>query len=394
AQVNKAFRELGVDMGPGDDTPFIDLYVTYLNPPTIGKNLLGEEQYRWLLKTLKPGEHAIAIMANGKYSFKGSGFVRGGIFDRIQVVQGDQTIFFHDLDYYPLTDTFLKGMPDFKEKGIFIIRDVYRFDPGSPWRLELLVRHQVGPLKSVFTTFSTTYHLPKRYVAYPITPKEENVPLWRLVWQERLLDIAILTAGLLFLTAILMFQDVLVRRRKLVIRLRTAFLVYTLVFIGWYALGQLSVVNVLTFLNALIHEFRWETFLIDPMLFILWSYVAATLLLWGRGVFCGWLCPFGALQKLVNQAARWLRVPQLNLPFAVHERLWSIKYLIFLGLFAISLESMSNAERLAEVEPFKTAINLHFDRAWPYVLYAAILIAISVFNSKFYCKYLCPLGAA
>ena len=30
----------------------------------------------------------------------------------------------------------------------------------------------------------------------------------------------------------------------------------------------------------------------------------------GRGVFCGWLCPFGALQELTNKAARRLKVPQ------------------------------------------------------------------------------------
>ena len=29
------------------------------------------------MKELKEGEHAIAVMANGIYSFKGSGFVRG-----------------------------------------------------------------------------------------------------------------------------------------------------------------------------------------------------------------------------------------------------------------------------------------------------------------------------
>ena len=62
-----------------------------------------------------------------------------------------------------------------------------------------------------------------------------------------------------------------------------------MVFIGWYALGQLSVVNVLTFVHALFQDFRWELFLSDPVIFIIWTFTAATILLWGRGVFC-WLC--------------------------------------------------------------------------------------------------------
>ncbi len=71
---------------------FIDLYATHLNPPTIGRNLLGEAQYRTLMAELKPGEQAIAVMGSGRYSFKGSGYVRGGIFDRVQLRQSGDTI--------------------------------------------------------------------------------------------------------------------------------------------------------------------------------------------------------------------------------------------------------------------------------------------------------------
>jgi polyferredoxin len=49
---------------------------------------------------------------------------------------------------------------------------------------------------------------------------------------------------------------------------------------------------------------------------------------------------------------------------------------------------------LAEVEPFKTAIVMRFDREWWFVLFAASLLLVSLFNRKLYCKYLCPLGAA
>ena len=151
--------------------------------------------------------------------------------------------------------------------------------------------------------------------------------------------------------------------------------------------------NVLTFTNSLITGFSWESFLIDPLIFILWTFVALSLLLWGRGVFCGWLCPFGALQDLVNKAARKLKVKQIELPFAVHERLWAIKYIILLGLFAVSLQSLGTAERYAEVEPFKTAITMRFQREWGFLLYAVALVVISAFTHKFYCRYVCPLGA-
>jgi NosR/NirI family nitrous oxide reductase transcriptional regulator len=112
-------------------------------------------------------------------------------------------------------------------------------------------------------------------------------------------------------------------------------------------------------------------------------------------VYCGWLCPFGALQELINQASvKWLKLRQWEFPDVVHERLWAVKYIILMALFGLSLQSLSAAERYAEIEPFKTAIVMRFQREWAYVFYAVGLLALSAVNRKFYCKYLCPLGAA
>jgi NosR/NirI family transcriptional regulator, nitrous oxide reductase regulator len=219
-------------------------------------------------------------------------------------------------------------------------------------------------------------------------------PLWEGIWRSRTLEIALLVVGLAVLASILVFQDWLARHPTLLWYVRRGFLLYTLFFVGWYALAQLSIVHVFTFVHAVMREFNWETFLIDPMIFILWGFVALTLLLWGRGVYCGWLCPFGALQELVNQAARRFNVRQLEFSDVVHERLSAVKYLILILLFGVSLQSTLQMVHYAEVEPFKTAITLRFQREWPFVLYAAGLIVVSLFNRKFFCKYLCPLGAA
>jgi polyferredoxin len=156
----------------------------------------------------------------------------------------------------------------------------------------------------------------------------------------------------------------------------------------------LSVVNVLTFIHALLSGFRWELFLLDPLVFLLWSFVAISMLFWGRGVFCGWLCPFGTLQELTNQLARRLGIKQIEIPFGLHERLWMIKYVAFVGILAISLRSIITAFQFAEVEPFKTAITMKFLREWPFVLYAGSLLFAGLFIERFYCRYLCPLGAA
>ncbi|WP_440291105.1 transcriptional regulator NosR [Halopseudomonas sp. Lyrl_26] len=406
AEVNQAFVGTAaeqVDQVPADqlEETFIDLHVAYLNPPTVGRNLLGDNQYRFLMQDLKPGEHAFAVLSNGRYSYKGSGFVRGGIYDRFQIRQFGNIHSFRDLDHQRLYDLMADGAPRFQELGVFILREDAQFDPGTPWTLELLVRRQTGPVDSTFVTFELPYQTPEDYIQRPEPTPEElraieeaNRPMWVNIWYQKSFQVGVILVALLLLTIILFFQDSFARHPNFLRWLRHGYLTFTVVFIGWYALGQLSVVNVLTFVHALVTEFRWELFLSDPVIFILWTFTAASILLWGRGVFCGWLCPFGALQELINEVARKLKIPQYELPFAVHERLWAIKYIILLVLFGISLESMMLAEKAAEVEPFKTAIMLKFDRQWWFVLYAVILLVVNIFTRKVFCRYLCPLGAA
>ncbi len=405
ADISRAFQGTeaeGIDEAPADqaDATFIDLYTAWLNAPTVGRNLLGDNQYRFLMEELKPGEHAFAVLGNG-YSFKGSGYVRGGIFDRVQIRQFGNILSFRDLDHIRLYDVMAEGAPRFQEMAIFILREEARFDPGAPWTLELLVRRQTGPVDSIFTSFELPYETPEQYIERPIPTPEElraieeaNRPMWVNIWYQKSFQVGVILVALLLLTVILFFQDNFARHPNFLRWLRHGYLTFTVVFIGWYALGQLSIVNVLTFVHALVTEFRWELFLSDPVIFILWTFTAASILLWGRGVFCGWLCPFGALQELINEIARKLKIPQYELPFVVHERLWAIKYIILLVLFGISLESMMLAEKAAEVEPFKTAIMLKFDRQWWFVLYAVILLVVNIFTRKVFCRYLCPLGAA
>jgi len=374
---------------------FIDLYYAPVNIPTIGRNLLGDDQYNWLMTDLKEGDQAIAVMAKGQYSFKGNGYVRGGIFDRTQLQQSDKVISFHDTDYHRLNDVYIEGFPGLKEMAIFIVRDQYDFDLGTPWQLELLVRRQVGALDSVFTSFYGDYSTPEQFIDRPepiVEPEPEA--LWVSIWKDRAFQIAILVIALTILFVVIFIQDFLVRYPRLMHGIRRVYLTFTVVFIGWYTLGQLSVVNVFTFVHALQGDFQWSLFLLDPMLFILWGFVAMTMLLWGRGIFCGWLCPFGALQELINEAARALKIKQFELPFYLHERLWALKYVILLGLFAVSLESLAEAERYAEIEPFKTTFLLKFQRDWGYVFYAVFLLGINIFTRKVYCRYICPLGAA
>jgi len=392
--------------GTQDDEPdkvFIDLWLALATPPAIGESLVGQREYESMLGSIAPNDNLLLIAANGLYSFKGTEWRRSGVFDRIEIIQGSRTIRLQEKDHRRIDRIRAPGAPEFREIGLFRIPHDTGFDPTLPFRLDLsLAPSQAGGAPAVV---SLDYRIPDAYLIKPATAppaeaKEETVtpgataPLWHEIWIARRYEIVILGLMLAGLGAILIFQDMVTARGQFYRALRASYLVLTLVFLGLFAKAQLSVVNVVTFVHALLSGFRWDLFLLDPLVFMLWSFVAVSILFWGRGVFCGWLCPFGALQELLNMVARKIGLKQIDIPFSLHERLWMIKYVLFLGILAISLNSIKSAFAVAEVEPFKTAITLTFMRDWPLVAYAVALLAVGLFVERFYCRYLCPLGGA
>ncbi|HVH03518.1 MAG TPA: 4Fe-4S binding protein [Amaricoccus sp.] len=419
--VSRAFADAGQPAAASHpesaspDDRFIDLYVAPVSVPTIGRSLLGDVVWERLAAKLQPGQPALLIAGDGAYSFKGSGYVRGGIFDRVELIQDGQGTRFRDRNHTRLNAIAAAGAPRLKEVALFVVPEDFAFDPAAPFDLQLLVQRTTEGRDKATLPFDLAYELPEAYLlpapapapaaepatAAPPAPapagladEDQGPPLWVSIWQMNRVPVAVTVAALLILTAIFFFQNTLARRPVLLKSVRYAYLAFTLIWLGWIANTQLSVVNVLTFVNSLVTGFSWEFFLSAPLVFILWAAVAAGLLFWGRGPFCGWLCPFGALQEFASLAAKKLRVPQIEVPWSLHERLWPIKYMIFLGLFGLSLYSLAYAEVLAEVEPFKTAIILKFNRELVFVAIALLWLLPGLFIERFFCRYVCPLGAA
>lgn len=394
------------------DKTFIELWLAVATPSAIGESLLGQRTYERELAKIGADDDLVLIAANGLYSFRGTEWRRSGSFDRIEIVQGNKTIRLRAGDHEHIDVLHAAGAPEFREIGLFRISRATGFDSTAPFRLDLtLTRDTTSPPLLAPAVVSLEYRIPDSYLIQPPVSALEGqreiaagaplaetpqiqAPLWQDIWWQRRYEIAMLALMLGGLGAILIFQNWVTTRGKLYRRIRIGYLLFTFVFLGLIANAQLSVVNVVTFAHALLSGFRWELFLLDPLVFVLWSFVAVSMLFWGSGVFCGWLCPFGALQELFNEFARRIGVKQIQIPFGLHERLWMIKYVIFLAILAISLHSIMIAFGAAEIEPFKTAITLKFARDWPFVIYASALLIAGLFIERFFCRYLCPLGAA
>lgn len=401
-------------LGAHDDEPgkiYIDIWIGLITPPAIGESLLGQRDYESIIASLDADDNLLLVAANGLYSFKGTEWRRSGVFDRIEIIQGKRTIRLRGDDHRMVDRLRAKNAPEFREISVFRIAKASGFDPTAPFRLDIELGH--GRVQTAVVALD--YRIPSAYLVQPARADQDSnepsavvrapishdvgdepgrSPLWQGIWWQRRFEIVALAFMLGTLGIILIFQDVVTARGPLYRAVRTGYLLLTVIFIGLIANAQLSVVNVITFVHALLTGFRWELFLLDPLVFLLWGFVAVSILFWGRGVFCGWLCPFGALQELLYKLTQALGMKRFELPFAVHERLWMIKYVVFLGLLAISLNSIMAAFGLAEIEPFKTAITLKFVRDWPFVTYALALLAAGLFIERFYCRYLCPLGAA
>ena len=373
---------------------FVDLYFAFVNIPIIGKNLLGEAEYQRLLNSLKPGEHALMVFNRGTYSYVGEDFIPQTVPARLSVSQGEFPVDIRDIDFYSYYDpSFNIELPDFTQQNIFRIKSQSGFEISQAFDISLALSYSQSFLNSQQHQFSSNTVLPEKLFYTPEVVIVKKQPLWVRIWLGRSIEIAVLSIYLIILTIVFWKQEKLASNANATHITRFTMLIFTIIFTGYYSQGQLSVVNIYTLLLSLVDGFKIEVFLLDPIIFILWVFVFISLFIFGRGLFCGWLCPFGALQEMMGLLAKKLSIRQIKISPKHHSYAQKIKYIILFVLVGTSFYSLTLAEQLAEIEPFKTSITLNFVRYWPFVLYSVLLLVLSLKIHKFYCRYLCPLGA-
>ncbi|MDI4658510.1 MULTISPECIES: 4Fe-4S binding protein [Xanthobacter] len=367
---------------------FVDIHVAYLNIPTVGQNLLGPAQAAHLAERLDGG-HALIVWMGGRWKPFGEAFVHGATPDMIALTQGRLALDLRDAVYdEPLA---LKDTP----KAPFVILRIFGsagFDPADPFKISFHVTRKKGQIYPVHVTrdFALDVHFPEKWFQREET---DEVKGWRGLWKDRRRDLAVLGGALALLGGVLAFQPATMRRKRLVTGFRWGFLTFCLVVIGWIYQAQLSIVTLAGLVKSAIVT-RDLTFLLwDPPSLVLWGVAIVTAVIWGRGTFCGWLCPFGALQELVERIARPIGLRQVRMPPSLDRRLRGLKFVVLAGFIAVAVFAPAKAEMAAEVEPFKTAITLVFQRAWPAVLYAGLLLVANLFVFKAFCRWFCPLGA-
>lgn len=114
--------------------------------------------------------------------------------------------------------------------------------------------------------------------------------------------------------------------------------------------------------------------------------------------FCGWICPFGTVQELLGK----LKKKKTKIPKKYDTKARYLKYGVL--AFAVIGAGLTGTLVFRQYDPFMTFFHFGKGILWNYeaeefashitafILTIGVLI-FSVFISRFWCKYFCPLGA-
>ena len=118
-----------------------------------------------------------------------------------------------------------------------------------------------------------------------------------------------------------------------------------------------------------------------------------------RRSFCGLLCPFGALQELFTLIRKKLNIRRFTIPQSIDRPLRYLKY--FILLLTVGMSWYLGTLWISPYDPYSayahiTAISSSIEED-PLAIIGFIILALSIIGSflydRFFCKYLCPVGA-
>ncbi|WP_172328804.1 4Fe-4S binding protein [Mangrovicoccus sp. HB161399] len=374
---------------------FLDLYVVDLGPPAIARAVLGEDTARELanFRTISPDDEPILVIDAGRHGLVSEDFVRNTAPDRLTAEQDGLPVALRDADLFV---TLNDGLPaELSDATAMILRTDRRlgFDPARPWILTVEAVREHGMFQPATGSVNLVleHATPARFFARPEAPR--SLPPWRAAAENRQGDLIALGLGLALLLPVLGFGQSRLAAHPRFGAIRLGVIAAMLGFVGWWGQGQLSIVTPLAVLAAALQGGSLAFLAYDPFSLLIWAAAIAGLFLWGRGLFCGWLCPFGALQEFADRLGRLLHLPQVEPSPAWDRRLKALKYVVLAFLLGTAVLAPGQIDKAAEVEPFKTAITTFFLRDWQYAAYAAFWLLLAMVTFKGFCRYVCPLGA-
>lgn len=397
AEVDAAFADtVWADDDPeATDAPeetYLDLWVVDLGPPSIARAALSADGYEELERflTISTTDEPILVIDTGRHGLVSPDFVRNTAPDWLSAEQDGLPIALRDADLFvDLAD----GAPD----GVAMILRVDRrlgFDPSREWELKVAAVREHGMFRPEVgrVELSVTHSTDARFFVRPEVI--EPIPPWQEAIRNRQADLVLAAILMLPLTVVLALRLRWFAGRRYLTPIRLGTLALVTVLIGWWGQGQLSIVTVMGVLRTALEGGSFAFLFYDPFSLLVWGFALFGLVLWGRGYFCGWLCPFGAMQEFAHHLGRWLRLPRIEPSSRWDARLKWLKYAVLAALLGVVFVVPDQIDTAAEVEPFKTAVTTYFVREWYYAAYAIgwLLLAMVLFRG--FCRYVCPLGAA
>ena len=317
--------------------------------------------------------------------------------DWISAEQSGLPVALRDADlFFDLHPDLPKALHDAVDNGQALILRTDRrlgFDPTTPWTLTVravrehgVFQPEIGSVDLAFELTSEERFFVRKEAVVPLSPLQEAL-------RGRAKDLIVLAALLIALIALLLRRLEALSAHPAFQPLRLTVLGVVVAFVGWWGQGQLSIVTPLATIQTTLAGGSFAFLLYDPFSLVIWGAAILGLILWGRGLFCGWLCPFGALQEFAAKLGSLLRIKPLDVPRAWDRPLRGLKYIVLAALIGVAIFAPIHIDKAAEVEPFKTAITTIFLREWYYVAYAVFWLLLSMVLFKGFCRYVCPLGA-
>ncbi|WP_171123171.1 MULTISPECIES: 4Fe-4S binding protein [unclassified Ruegeria] len=373
------------------DEPYLDLWIVDLGPKSIARAALSTGSFEELqgFMEISDNDEPILLIETARHGLVSDEFVRNTALDWISAEQDGLPVALRDAD---LLVELADGAPD---GTAMILRTDRRlgFDPSRDWILKVLAVREHGMFQpeTGSVTLEISHSTPDRFFSRPVQIKP--APPWLEALRSRQSDMIILSVFLVGLVSTLGFRMNSFAAQPMFTPYRLGILAVVVGFVGWWGQGQLSIVTVLGTLRAALEGGSFAFLLYDPFSLLIWAVSIVGLVAWGRGLFCGWLCPFGALQEFAHHVGRALRIPQIEPSDKWDQRLKWLKYVVLAGLVVVVFTIPDQIDKAAEVEPFKTAITTFFVREWYYFAYAAFWLFLGMVMFKGFCRYVCPLGA-